>query len=201
MSEHSHNGHAKRDAAGHITDLPDVSYIKNVDVTHETADVNVEGLLKFVVGLTIMTALTLVLMWGLMLLLKRQAASSNEAAKPGPMARSQEDRMPPEPRLQEAPGFQVKLEDGTVVPLDTQHAPGQPQAEYKVLRKQWDAVLQTGKANEASTSVGLPIDQAMKKVIESNAIKTKPGAVSWDQYPGGLPTAASSGRTIQKAIQ
>ena len=200
MTQHGHNGHGKRDE-GHITDLPDVSYIKNEDVTHETSDVSVEGLLKFVVGLTVMTGLTLVLMWGLMLLMKRQAASSNEAAKPGPMARTQEERMPPEPRLQEAPGFQVTLENGEVVPLDTEHAPGQPQAEFRVLKKQWDTVLETGKSSESSTSVGLPIEQAMKKVVETNVIKTKPGAVSWEQFPEGIPTAASSGRTLQKARQ
>ena len=50
MAKHDHNGH------GHVTEVPDTSHIKNVDVTHETSDVNVPALLKFVLALTIMTA-------------------------------------------------------------------------------------------------------------------------------------------------
>ena len=50
---------------GHITETPDVSYIKNVDVTHETSDVNVPGIVKFLVGLSVLTIVTFVLMWGL----------------------------------------------------------------------------------------------------------------------------------------
>ncbi len=58
MAKHGtrHNGH------GHVTEVPDVSHIKNVDVTHETSDVNVPALLKFVLALTIMTAVVYVLM-------------------------------------------------------------------------------------------------------------------------------------------
>lgn len=46
---HSGNGHER------ITETPDVSHIKNVDVTHELSDVNVPAILKFVAGLTVMT--------------------------------------------------------------------------------------------------------------------------------------------------
>lgn len=182
---------------GHITDLPDVSYIKNVDVTHETSDVSVEALTKFVIGLTLMTLATFGLMYALFKLLDRQFESRNYETRPGPMAMTQQERIPPEPRLQGAPGFGVKLENGSIVNLDSEHAPGKPQEEYRVLRAQWERLLTTGRTDETSTSFGLPIDQAMKKLLESNAIKTKPGAGNWDEYPGNLPTAASSGRTIQ----
>ncbi len=196
MAEKSQNGHG--DQHGHITDLPDVSYIKNVDVTHETSDVSVEALGKFVIGLTLMTIVTFGLMYALFKLLDRQFETRNYETRPGPMAMTQQERIPPEPRLQGAPGFGVKLENGTVVNLDSENAPGKPQEEYRVLRAQWERLLTTGKTDEASTSVGLPIDQAMKKLIERNVIKTKPGAGNWDEYPGNLPTAASSGRTNQK---
>ena len=38
----------------HITETPDTSYIKNVDVTHEVSDVYIGGIAKFVVGLFIL---------------------------------------------------------------------------------------------------------------------------------------------------
>ena len=56
---HNGNGH------GHITETPDVSHIKNVDVTHEASDVNVGGILKFVLGLTIFAVFVQVLMLSL----------------------------------------------------------------------------------------------------------------------------------------
>jgi hypothetical protein len=46
---------AKQSGNGHKTETPDVSHIRNVEVTHETSDVNVNGVLTFVVGLTILT--------------------------------------------------------------------------------------------------------------------------------------------------
>lgn len=200
MAEKDHNGHTHGDHHhGHITDLPDVSYIKNVDVTHEASDVSVEGLAWFVIGLTLMTIATFGLMFALFKLLDRQFESRSYESRPGPMAMTQQERIPPEPRLQEAPGFGVKLENGSVVNLDSVHAPGKPQEEYRVLLAQWERVLTTGKTDETSPSVGLPIDQAMKKLLESNVIKTKPGAGNWDEYSGNLPTTASSGRMSQKA--
>jgi hypothetical protein len=60
---------------------------------------------------------------------------------PGPLAiREQSQRLPPEPRLQGSKGFEVTLENGQKVPLELSH----PQAEYEVLREQWQSALQTG---------------------------------------------------------
>ena len=38
---------------GHKTETPDVSHIRNVEVTHETSDINVMGVLMFVVELSL----------------------------------------------------------------------------------------------------------------------------------------------------
>ena len=67
MAKTGHNGHNGHgpDHRGHVSEVPDVSYIKNIDVTHETSDVSVSGLLKFVVALSVMTAMVALLMWGL----------------------------------------------------------------------------------------------------------------------------------------
>jgi hypothetical protein len=60
-SKHKGNGHGRL----HVTETPDVSHIKNLDVTHETSDVSVSGVAKFVAGLTVLCAVVFVLMWGM----------------------------------------------------------------------------------------------------------------------------------------
>ena len=62
MAKNGHNGH---NGHGRVRQTPDVSHIQNVDVTHEASDVNVGGILKFVVGLTIFGIIVNVLMWGM----------------------------------------------------------------------------------------------------------------------------------------
>nr|MDQ2938885.1 hypothetical protein [Acidobacteriota bacterium] len=150
---HNGNGH------GHITETPDVSHIKNVDVTHEASDVNISGIVKFVVGLTIFGVVIQLLMWGIFNFLNAQ--QQKKESPPGPMAMTEQERLPPEPRLQAAKGFGVKLENGQWVPLENR----EPQAEYRVLYEQWERTLNEGARDQSGKIVGLPIDQAMQKVV------------------------------------
>src|SRR5688500_6195065 len=129
MARGKHNGN------GHQTETPDVSHIKNVDVTHEASDVSVSGIVKFVVGLTVFSVIVSVLMWGLFIFLNAQ--EEKKESQPGPMSMSKEERLPPEPRLQSAPGFGVKLENGEWVRLENR----EPEAEFSVLREQWEQKL------------------------------------------------------------
>lgn len=199
---HNGNGH------GHTTEIPDVTHIKNVDVTHETSDVSVSGLLKFVVALSVMTALVAVLMWGLFTFFDKREGRREEPA--GPMALTEQERLPPEPRLQSAKGFGVKLEDGKWVSLERR----EPQAEYRVLREQWDRQLNCkpaeihepehaspsdsntresdhgGATQMAAPAPCMPIEEAMKKLMEQQLPLRKQPAVE-----PVLPTAASSGRS------
>ena len=99
---------AKQSGNGHKTETPDVSHIRNVEVTHETSDVNVNGVLTFVVGLTILTISVFI---GLIFLFNYFKGQAAKEVQPGPMALSPQERLPPEPRLQEAPGFGVTLAD------------------------------------------------------------------------------------------
>jgi hypothetical protein len=213
-STHTGNGHGKGN--GHHTETPDVSHIKNVDVTHEASDVSVGGIVKFVVGLTVFSAIVSVLMWGLFIFLKAQ--EEQKEPKAGPMAMSTEERLPPEPRLQSAPGFGVKLENGQWAPLEKR----EPQAEYRVLREQWERKLNcrepaaedhaaqpasspgvhAAPSNERAASTEatphapcIPIDDAIQKLLEkglpSRTIPTIVDGIA-------LPTAASSGRETGK---
>ena len=128
---HNGNGHERL----HITETPDVSHIKNPDVTHEASDVSVSGVAKFVLALTILGVVVFVLMWGMFRLLNAQETEKEPPA--GPMAMKPAERLPPDPKLQAAPGFGVKLKNGEWVPLDKR----EPEAEYNVLRSQWENEL------------------------------------------------------------
>lgn len=187
------NGHERNKV--HVTETPDVSHIKNPDVTHETSDVNVGGIVKFVIGLTIFGIIVNILMWGMFRVFDAQEQAKEP--KPGPMAMSQQERLPPEPRLQAAPGFGVKLANGEWVPLDIR----EPEAEYKVLREQWERQLycKNREANHPGLSPGpgkcLPIEMAIEKLFEGGGLPVRPPAKdSVNPAESSLPTAASSGR-------
>ena len=182
---------------GHKTETPDVSHIRNVEVTHETSDISVRGVLTFVVVLTIGTAAVSAGMWLLFRYFDSQAAKERQ---PGPMAlRTREQRLPPEPRLQAAPGFEVTTEDGRQVNLEKKA----PQEEYRVLKRQWDETLLNGVRDRSGNTVTLPINIAIDKIVAGENLptraKTAPGKLT--DYAISMPTASSSGRETEKKMQ
>lgn len=183
---HNGNGHDPR----HATETPDVSHIKNVDVTHEASDISVSGVLKFVAGLTVMTVAVFLLMGGLFRFLNTQEAEKEP--DPGPMAMKPEDRLPPEPRLQAAKGFGVKLENGEYVSLENK----EPEAEFRVLREQWEERLACKQDEHSPQPIVncVPIKTAMEKVLEGGTLKTR--AANGNASKPGVtpPTVWSSGR-------
>jgi hypothetical protein len=183
---HKGNGHDRL----HVTETPDVSHIKNPDVTHEASDVDVFGVLKFVVGLTVLTIAVFVLVWGLFRFFYTE---TEKEPNPGPMAMTEQERLPPPPRLQAARGFGVSLENGKTVNLELK----EPEAEYRVVREQWERQLTCSHDKESTAEVAcLPIDQAMEQVLEAGLPSRKDNALpSGEAYGVKPPTAASSGRT------
>src|SRR5205085_9873418 len=93
----------------HITETPDTSHIKNVDVTHELSDVYVGGIAKFVVALVVLLFVSFVLMWAMFRILETRATEP----PPSPMALTGKERLPPDPRPQGAPGMGAELEKTT----------------------------------------------------------------------------------------
>jgi len=180
---------------GHKTETPDVSHIRNVEVTHERSDVSVRGVLTFVAVLIIAG---LAIHLGVWLLFDYFSAQEAKQPGPGPMALKAAERLPPEPRLQAAPGFRIVLENGQEIGLGK----GAPQAEYRLLREQWQENLKTGLKDSTGKVVGMPIDAAIDKVLLQ-------GLPSRVQGPGGkltdyaisVPTAVSSGRETEKRVQ
>ena len=179
---------------GHKTETPDVSHIRNVEVTHETSDINVRGVLMFVVVLTVTTAAISLGMWVLFRFFNDQ--ETKQEPKRGPMAvTAKEERLPPKPRLQAAPGFEAELPDGRKEELQLKP----PQAEYWALKKYWGEALNGELKDQSGNPIGVPIKDAMQQVVSGQGLPVRPqpapdGAIS-------SPTAESSGRHSQKRLQ
>jgi hypothetical protein len=186
----------KNKSDGHKTETPDVSHIRNVEVTHEASDVNVRAVLTFIFVLTVAT---IVICFGLVVLFRffnQQEAKSEP--KPGPMALKKEERLPPEPRLQSAPGFQITLENGQSVNLEKTI----PQAEYRALRAQWEENLKTGLKDQSGNVVGMPIEAAIDKVVSGGLNSTvKEPNHKLSDFAIEMPPASSSGREVEKRLQ
>ena len=157
-------------AKEHITETPDTSYIKNVDVTHEVSDVYIEGIAKFVVALTVLMVASFVLMWALFSLFEKKAADPPRS----PMALSDRERLPPEPRLQGAPGFAEELDKSATREAGPETSPERkagiappkdPMWEIKVLRDQWEDVLKNGPVDKSGQRYGMPIERAKEEVL------------------------------------
>jgi hypothetical protein len=133
-------------------------------------------------------------MWGLFRLLNAKETEREPPA--GPMAMTEQERLPPEPRLQAARGFGVKLEDGKYVDLEKR----EPEAEYRVLHEQWDRRLNCQDAEGVShpDTNCTPIDMAMQKLLEGGGLPVRAPGKNSAEAP---PTAWSSGRVTGKGNQ
>jgi hypothetical protein len=175
---------------GHRTETPDVSHIRNVEVTYEKSDINVRGVLTFVVILTVACA---VISFGLWYLFKYFNTQKGKERPPGRLAirnLPEKDRLPPEPRLQGSRGFEVTLENGEKVKLELTN----PHAEYDVLRAQWEAALQTGVKDATGNTVGMPIEDAMKRVVSGTGLPARTAGGKVEEFGINIPTDSSSGR-------
>jgi len=159
-SNHEGNGPA------HVTETPDVSHIRNVDVTHETSDVSIRGVATFIVALTIMAIIVHILMWAMFGVLNTRDEKTERPASP--MALSGSERLPPEPRLQAAPGFGEQL-NSAAKEAENSKKSDQPRDalwEINVLRDQWAATLKDGAKDQNGNVVVIPIEDAKKQLLE-----------------------------------
>jgi hypothetical protein len=114
----------------------------NVEVVHEERDVIVGAILRYGLGLFVIAAAAHLLLWWLLGVYERQ----NERAQTQvyPMAASQQDRLPPEPRFQQ-----------------------DPQQEMQDLRAKQKALLEGyGWANKDAGVARIPIEEAMRLIVE-----------------------------------
>jgi hypothetical protein len=183
----------------HRTETPDVSHIRNVEVAHEPSDVSVRGVLTFVLVLTLATITISIGLWFLFNYFNTEKATERPRGPMSSQNLKEEERLPPEPRLQAQRGFKIKLESG--VEEDLQLKP--PQAEYRVLRQQWENVLRDGLKDSSGNTVGIPIDQAIEKVVSGAGLPatTKQAPGKLEDYAISMPSEMSSGRETIKKLQ
>lgn len=114
----------------------------NPEVVHEMSDVNVGAILRFGAALLITAVIAHVFLWWLLGVYERQYARSQTQVYP--MAAAQQDRLPPEPRLQ-----------------------NDPQQDLTDLRAKQENLLKGyGWVNKEAGIARIPIEDAMRIVVE-----------------------------------
>jgi hypothetical protein len=160
------------------------------DKPYEQNIVGLKGVIYFGVGLTALIVITFGLMWALQNVLEDNARETKDVNNP--MAMTDRERLPPEPRLQAAPGFGVDSPDGRKV-LELR----EPQAEYRELRKQWELEWKNGiRDGKTGAVTALPIDAAKEAVLGQNMkARTDEASVQAAEQTREYITDASSGRS------
>jgi hypothetical protein len=181
------HGKRRRDS---IHETPDVSYITNPDVAHEESDVAVRPLLWFVGGLTVFTIITCLAM--LLLFMFFQNREEAEELAPSPLARQGAERLPPEPRLQLAPGWEVeadgKRQDLSYSADNAGYVP-QPWSEWLLVNAEWQHELKEyGWADQQAGTARIPVERAIDLYLERRA----------KQQPQGAPTPAAAPNAAPK---
>ncbi|CAN5321277.1 hypothetical protein BH18ACI2_BH18ACI2_07110 [soil metagenome] len=185
----------RKDHDIHLT--PDVAYITNPDVAHEHTDVKVKPIAWFVFALFVFGLVVCGLMYGLFKVFESRAKADELQASP--LARTGDERLPPEPRLQAAPGFGVTTDSGERRDLSLK----EPQAEYRVVQEIWKRELTTyGWADEGTGRVRVPIEDAMRMYLQRQAQQPAQQQQGQSQTTGETtPSASSSGQQGEKRNQ
>ena len=140
----------------------------NFDRTYESNVIGLRGVVYFGVGLFLLVVITFGLMYFLLNVMADQSAAEKGAKSP--MAMSPQESLPPEPRLQAAPGYGVESENGRVN-LELKA----PQSEYRELHDQWEKQWKDGQKDAKSgTVITLGIEDAKNKLLQQN-VKARTG--------------------------
>ena len=132
--------------------------------------VNARGVVITVVGLAVVCVISFVLMWVLQETMDSRAAADEER---GPLRLSAEERLPTGPRLQGAPGFGVDTKEGKVN-LELR----EPQAEYRVLLKEWETLWAEGEKDPTSGKVIAIPNEEIEGIDRSPVSLMPPGLTS-----------------------
>ena len=160
------------------------------DKSYETNLIGLKGIIYFGIVLLLLIIVT----FGLMLFLQNameDQAKEQDNINPNPMTEKLEkaDRLPPEPRLQSAPGFGVG-EGNERVNLEL----AAPQSEYWELEKQWKKNWAEGQKDaKTGTVVTLPMEQAKQRLVQEGVKVRTDGQKLFDESRT-VVSYSSSGR-------
>ena len=162
------------------------------DKPYETNVIGLRGIIYFAIGLFLLVVITFGLMWFLQNVMEEQSVAEKDVTPP--MMMSDQERLPPEPRLQAAPGFGVESESGRVN-LELKA----PQSEYRNLQEQWETMWKDGQKDaKTGTVVTLPMEEAKEKFLEQSAAKMQPNAQQKEEAikkSRSIVSLSSAGRT------
>lgn len=134
------------------------------DRTYETNLIGLRGIVYFGIGLFLLIVITFGLMFFLQNVMEDQAKESKDDTNP--MMMTDRERLPPEPRLQGAPGFSVESDQGGRINMELRA----PQSEYWELERQWEKQWADGQTDpKTGTVITLPIDEAKRKLLQESA--------------------------------
>jgi hypothetical protein len=156
---------------------------------YEQNVIGLKGIIYFAIGLVLLIIITFALMWALLRVMHDEAVETKDTV--GPMAMSDKESLPPEPRLQSAPGFGVDSPNGRVN-LELRNS----QAEYHEMRAQWDEIIKDGEKDpKTGTQISMPVSQGIDKLLQEN-VKAKSGDDAIKAYNDSrlYITDASAGR-------
>lgn len=161
----------------------------DLNIAYEQNEIQFKGIIGFAIGLVLLIVITFGLMWAFLGTLNDYWKTPD--SEKNPLVMSERERLPPEPRLQAAPGFGVESEHGRVN-LELQA----PSAEYKEIKKQWEETWKHGRKDEKSGMMSvMPIEMAKEKLLGQN-IKAKSGPETEEVLKNSRSyvTDASAGR-------
>lgn len=139
------------------------------EMPYEQNVIGLKGIIYFAIGLFVLIVITFGLMWALLGVLEDNAQTTKKANNP--MMLGEKDRLPPEPRIQSAPGFGVEGPNGRVN-LELR----EPQAEYRELYKQWEETWKHGSVNkQTGVTTGMGIEDAKAKLLSGGSLKAGSG--------------------------
>lgn len=143
--------------------------VVDFDKAYETNVIGLRGIAYFAIGLFLLIVVTFGLMWFLLDVMEQEAVTSK--ASDNPLRLSKDEALPPEPRLQLAPGFGVDDPNKGRINLELKN----PQAEYDELHKQWEKLWAEGQKDpKTGTVITLSVNEAKKKFLEQNGPAKSP---------------------------
>jgi len=163
--------------------------VSDLDKPYEENVIGLGGIMKFAVGLLILIVVTFALMRMLYGVLEDTFKESKTGNNP--MAMTEKEQLPPEPRLQVAPGWFVDTPDGRVN-LELM-APG---SEYRELHKVWTDQIEHGQTHPVTgTVISMPIEEAKTVFLSAEKKQqTGPEAEKLAEESRKFISDASSGR-------
>jgi len=157
---------------------PSVDEARAASMRGEVDDVNVWAIVKFAVGILILGIVSYVVLYGMLKLFEHQRQASQGQVPT--MARGEQDRLPPPPRLQMMPGSPSEFKS--------------PEYEMTVMREEEQNRLTTyGWINKDAGIARIPIDEAMKRLLERGVPSKGPSASPVETTSAKKSAAASGG--------